>query len=106
MSEKRFPGIRYASESPKSGSWEKQSIHRPAPVQNFSLPKKWGPQRNDFGGRYGILGFYRVFVSSTGLESFSLRPEKFPKRFSLGGGRHVRFFLLWEGVENGTSGRC
>ena len=24
-------------------SWEKESIHRPAPVQNFSLPKKkWG----------------------------------------------------------------
>ena len=37
-------------------------------------------------------GFYRVFVSTTGLESFSLRPEKFPpKRFSFGGGR-IRFF--------------
>ena len=35
----------------------------------------------------------RILVSTTGLESFSLRPEKFPKRFSFGGGR-VRFFLL------------
>ena len=37
--------------------------------------------------------FYRVFVSTTGLKSFSLRPEKFPERFSFGDGR-VRFFLL------------
>ena len=65
----------------------KESIHRPAPVQ------KWGPQRKDFGGGYGFLGFYRVFVSTTGLESFSLRPEKFSKRFSFVGGC-VRFFLL------------
>ena len=56
--------------------WEKESIHRPAPVQNFSLPKKWRPQKKDFGGRYGFPGFHRVFVSTTGLESFSLRPEK------------------------------
>ena len=62
-------------------------------MQNFSLPKKWGPQRKDFGGRYGFPGFHRVFVSTTDLESFSLRGEKFPKRFSFGGGR-VRFFLL------------
>ena len=60
----------------------------------FFAEKKWGPQRKDFGGRYGFPGFYRVFVSTTGLESFSFRPEKFPKRFSFGGGR-VRFFLLW-----------
>ena len=49
--------------------------------------------------------FYRIFVSTAGLESFSLRPEKFPKLFSFGGGR-VRFFLLcflkhWE-----TACRC
>ena len=74
--------------------WGKESIHRPAPVQNFSsLQKKWGPQRKDFGGGYGFPGFYRVFVSTTGLESFSFRPEKFSKRFSFGGGC-VRFFLL------------
>ena len=42
----------------------------------------------------GFPGFYRVFVSTTGLESFSFRPEKFSKRFSFGGGC-VRFFLLW-----------
>ena len=65
-------------------TWEKESMHRPAPVRNFSLPKKNGD---------GFPGFYRVFVSTTGLESFSLRPEKFPKRFSFGGGR-VRFFLI------------
>ena len=41
-------------------------------------------------------GFYRIFVSTTGLESFSLRPEKFSKRFSFGGGC-VRFFLLCAG---------
>ena len=74
----------------------KESIHRPAPVQNFSLPENMGPQRKDFGGRYGFPGFHRVFVSTTGLESFSLRPEKFSKRFSFGGGC-VRFFLLCSG---------
>ena len=40
-----------------------------------------------------FLDFCRVFVSTTGLESFSLRPEKFSKRFSFGGGC-VRFVLL------------
>ena len=42
----------------------------------------------DFSGRYGF--------STTGLESFSLRPkvpQNWAKRFSFGGGR-VRFFLL------------
>ena len=53
--------------------------------------KNWGPQRKDFGGGFGFPGFYRVFVSTTGLESFSSRPEKFSKRFSFGGGC-VRFF--------------
>ena len=40
-----------------------------------------------------FLGFTGVFVSTTGLESFSLGPEKFSKWFSFGGGC-VRFFLL------------
>ena len=40
-----------------------------------------------------FLVFKGFFVSSTGQESFSLRPEKFSKRFSFGGGR-VRFSLL------------
>ena len=61
--------------------------------RTFLCRKKWVPQRKDFGGGYGFPGFYRVFVSTTGLESFSLRPEKFSKRFSFGGGC-VRFFLL------------
>ena len=33
-----------------------------------------------------LLVLYRVFASTTGLESFSLRPEKSPKRF---------FFRWW-----------
>ena len=40
-----------------------------------------------------FLVFMGFFVSTTGLESFSFRPEKFPKRFSFGSGR-VRFLLL------------
>ena len=47
--------------------------------RTFLCRKKWGPQRKDFGGRYGFPGFHRVFVSTTGLESFSFRPEEFPK---------------------------
>ena len=69
-------------------------MHRPAPVRTFALPKKWGPQRKDFGGRYGFPGFHRVFVSTTGLESFSLGPEKFSKRFSFGGGTVLFSSLL------------
>ena len=57
----------------------------------FFAERKWGLQRKDFGGRYGFPGFNRIFVSF--LESFSFRPEKFPKRFSFGGGR-VRLSLL------------
>ena len=59
----------------------KETIHRPAPVQNFSLQKKMGPQRKDFGGGYGFPGFYRVFVSTTGLESSSLRRKVLQKFF-------------------------
>ena len=58
----------------------------------FFAEEKWGPQRKDFGGGYGLPGFYRVVVSTTSLESFSLRPEKFSKRFSFGGDC-VRFFF-------------
>ena len=39
--------------------------------RTFLCRKKWGPQRKDFGGGHGFPGFYRVFVSTTGLESFS-----------------------------------
>ena len=66
--------------------------------------QKWGPLRKDFGGGYGFPGFYRVFVSTTGLESFSLRPDKFSKRFSFGGGC-VRFFLLCNCVQRGCNRR-
>ena len=71
--------------------------------RTFLCRQKCGPQTRDFGGRYGFLpGFHRVFVSTTDLESFSLRPEKFPKRFSFGGGR-VRFFLLLKWVKSRDS---
>ena len=37
--------------------WEKETIHRPAPLQNFSYQKKIGvPQRQDFGAGYGFPG--------------------------------------------------
>ena len=49
-----------------------------------------------------FLVFHRVFVSTTDLESFSLRPEKVPQKISFGGGR-VRFFLLCH-AENVTLG--
>ena len=65
--------------------------------RTFLCRKKWGPQRKNFGGGYGFPGFHRVFVSTTGLESFSLRPAKFSKRFSFGGGC-VRYFLLCHGI--------
>ena len=73
----------------------KQTIHCHAPVEElFFAEKKWGPQRKDFGGRYGFSGFLGFFVSSTGLESFSLRPEKVSKRFSFGGGSVCFFFSV------------
>ena len=67
--------------------WEKESIYHPAPVRNFSLPKKGGSLRKDFGGRYGFPGFYRAGWK------VSLRPENVPPKYSFGGGR-VHFFLL------------
>ena len=77
-----------------------QGKHHPAPVRNFSLLKKWGPQRKDFGGRYGCPGFYRVFVSTTGLEKFVFEARKVFRMFSFGGGSVVFFFsasgLSWD----------
>ena len=49
--------------------------------RTFLCRKKWGPQRKDLGGRYGFSGFYRVFVSTTGLESFLLGQKSSPKDF-------------------------
>ena len=40
-----------------------------------------------------FLGFIGIFVSTTGPESFSLRPEKISKRFSFGGSSVVLFLL-------------
>ena len=74
--------------APLEGHLGDKMIHRPAPVRNFSSP----PQRKDFGGRYCFPGFYRVFVSTTGLESSSMRPDKSSKRFSFSGGSVL--FLL------------
>ena len=65
-----------------------------AGVQTTSSPCETylNAQRKDFGGRYGFPVFFRVFVSTTVLESFSLRPEMFSKRFAFGGGRVLLFF--------------
>ena len=41
----------------RSMSVKKESIHRPAPVQNFLCQEKRGPQMKDFGGRYAFLVF-------------------------------------------------
>ena len=71
----------------------KESIHCPAPVRNFSLPKKKGGHR----GKISVVDMsFLVFI---GLlypyrpEKFSLRPEKFSKMISFSGGS-VRFSLL------------
>ena len=47
----------------------------------FTEKRKRGPhKKKDFGGRYGYPGFFIGFsVSTTGLESFSLRPKKLSK---------------------------
>ena len=55
---------------PLKAQLREESVHRPAPRGNFSLPEKWGPQRKDFGDRYGFPGFYGVSVSTTGMEVF------------------------------------
>ena len=74
--------------------WEKEAIHRPAPVQNLSLQEKWGPQRKDFGGGYGLPGFYRVFVSTTGLESFFFEARKVLQKIFFRWWLCTLFFLL------------
>ena len=66
---------------------EKESIHRPAPVRNFLCRKNGGHRGKILVVDMVFLVFIRVFVSTTGLESFCLRPEKFSKLLSsLGGG--------------------
>ena len=62
--------------------------------RTFLCQKKWGPHRGKISVVDMVIpGFHSVLVSTTDLERFLLRPEKFPKIFSFGGGR-VRFFLL------------
>ena len=69
-----YPCYDYAS------PWEKESIHRPAPVRNFFLPKKNGGHRGKISVvDMAFLVFIGFLYSPPGLESFSLRPEKFPK---------------------------
>ena len=67
----------------------------PCTSAEFLCRKKWGPQRKDFGGRYGFPGvFIGLFLATTGLESFPLSAKKSsPKVVSFGGG-FLCFFLL------------
>ena len=77
----------------RSQFWEKESIHRPAPVQNFFFAEKNGGHRGKISVVHMVfLVFIWFFVSTTGLESSSLKPEEFSKRFSFGGGS-ARFFF-------------
>ena len=74
----------------RSNYWEdagkKKACTALLQCRTFRCRKKWGPPRKGFSGRYGFLGLYRVFVSTTGLESFSLRPEMFAQNI---------FFRWW-----------
>ena len=48
-------------------SREKKAYTALLQCRTFLCRKKWGPLRNDFGGRCGLPGFHRVFVSTTGV---------------------------------------
>ena len=48
----------------------KETIHCPAPVRNFSLPKTGGHRGNFLGVDMAFLVFIGVFASTSGLESF------------------------------------
>ena len=61
--------------------WEKKAYTALLQSRTFLCRKKWGPQRKDFGGGYGFPGYYRVFVSTTGLESFFWGQNSSPKDF-------------------------
>ena len=64
--------------------WVKESIHRPAPLRNLSLPKEHGePQRKDFGGRYGSFGFYRFLYRPPAWMFFLGGQKSSPKDFPL-----------------------
>ena len=57
--------------------WEKQTIHRPAPVQNLNFSLQNGVHRGKISVVDMVSLVFVGFASTTGLESFSLRPEKF-----------------------------
>ena len=65
----------------------------PCSAAELFFAKKWGQQMKDFGGRYAFLVFRGLLCLPPVWKVFSLKPEKFSKRFSFGGGS-VRFFLL------------
>ena len=81
--QKGFRGISEKKSEPRftngKTSGKKKAYTALLQCRTFLCRKKWGPQRKDFGGGSGFPGFHRDFVSTTDLESFSLRPEKFPK---------------------------
>ena len=54
-------------------------------AEELVFAERNGGHRKDWNGRYGFLCCYRVFVSTTGLESV-LRPGRFSKLFSYGSG--------------------
>ena len=54
--------------------WEKESIHRPAPVQNLSLPKtKGGHRRKISVVEMACLVFYRVLLRGLSCRTDSAR---------------------------------
>ena len=89
----RLPG-RVARHRLNHHIWEKESIHRPAPVRNFSLPKKWGPQKRDFGIRYGLPGFYKVFRIHHRLGKFLSGARKVLQKILFRWWYCTPFFLL------------
>ena len=62
--------------------------------RTFLCRKKSGPQRKDFGGRYGFPGFHRDFVFTTDLESFLWGQKSSPNDFSLVVVVYVFFFSV------------
>ena len=74
------------------GDWEKESIHRPAPVQNFSLQKKMGSTEERF--RWWIwvfLVFIGFLYPPPAWKVFLLGQKSSPKDF-------LSFFFFWRGL--------
>ena len=67
--------------------WEKESIHHPAPVQNFSLTEKKGGHRRKISVVDMVfLVFIGFFISTTDLESSFFEDRKVPQKI---------FFRWW-----------